>query len=269
MTYQTVDQSVQQGAPFMLFEFVRGSEVWRYCDQIEALSALEQTWEPAPIAPSDLSQTSDSARDRVSFRFPSSNPFAQTYLGFPPQGITTATIYRGHLTDFTDEIWVIWKGRVTGTEISSDAVSIECEPIFTSMQRPGLRARYQRSCRHALYQRGCNLDQEAFAIPATVTAATGAGLTLSASVSQSLAGGVIRLQSGEVSFIISHQDQSLTLIRPFPELIDALAGGDVAVDLFPGCDHTASTCDAVFSNLHNYGGFPWIPGRNPFNGSII
>jgi hypothetical protein len=49
---------------------------------------------------------------------------------------------------------------------------------------------------------------------------------------------------------------------------DGIAVGQ-AVTLYPGCDHTTTTCDGKFSNLNNYGGFPHIPTKNPFGGSPI
>ena len=37
----------------------------------------------------------------------------------------------------------------------------------------------------------------------------------------------------------------------------------------PGCDLRRDTCKAKFGNLLNFGGFPDIPGRNPFGGTSI
>ena len=46
--------------------------------------------------------------------------------------------------------------------------------------------------------------------------------------------------------------------------------GTVAlIDMAPGCDLRRDTCAAKFGNLLNFGGFPDIPGRNPFGGTSI
>ena len=42
-----------------------------------------------------------------------------------------------------------------------------------------------------------------------------------------------------------------------------------AVTLYPGCDHTLTTCDTAFSNSLNYGGFPAIPQKNPWAGDPV
>ena len=41
------------------------------------------------------------------------------------------------------------------------------------------------------------------------------------------------------------------------------------IDMAPGCDLRRDTCAAKFGNLLNFGGFPDIPGRNPFGGTSI
>jgi hypothetical protein len=91
-------------------------------------------------------------------------------------------------------------------------------------------------------------------------------------------GGVLD-HGGRLGFIVGHAGASLQLARPMPELAAVVAApaldpvtGDplpVMVDLAPGCDLRAETCHARFGNLLNFGGFPEIPGRNPFGGSSI
>jgi len=41
------------------------------------------------------------------------------------------------------------------------------------------------------------------------------------------------------------------------------------VKIYPGCDRVRATCESKFDNLDNFGGFPWIPTKNPFGGSSI
>ncbi|WP_323033201.1 phage BR0599 family protein [Paracoccus sp. (in: a-proteobacteria)] len=91
-------------------------------------------------------------------------------------------------------------------------------------------------------------------------------------------GGVLRF-GAQLGFITGHAGAVLTLSRAMPELAAALAapGVDpetsdplpVLVDIAPGCDLRAATCAAKFGNLANFGGFPEIPGRNPFGGGSI
>jgi len=64
--------------------------------------------------------------------------------------------------------------------------------------------------------------------------------------------------------IVAHSGANLTLTRPVPEFA---VGSQIR--LYPGCDHTKGTCNTKFNNLDNFGGFPWIPIRNPFDGNSI
>ncbi|MDG4870579.1 phage BR0599 family protein, partial [Guyparkeria sp. 1SP6A2] len=41
------------------------------------------------------------------------------------------------------------------------------------------------------------------------------------------------------------------------------------IEVYPGCDRTAATCNAKFNNLLNYGGFDFIPPKGPFEGTSI
>jgi len=68
----------------------------------------------------------------------------------------------------------------------------------------------------------------------------------------------------EIRMINNHTG---TLIE-MDDVIPTLVAGDT-VRIYPGCDHSLATCDAKFSNSLNYGGFPFVPLINPFDGSPI
>jgi hypothetical protein len=83
----------------------------------------------------------------------------------------------------------------------------------------------------------------------------------------------------KLGFITGHAGALMTLSRPMPELASALTNPaldpitgaplPVSIDIAHGCDLRAATCTAKFGNLLNFGGFPAIPGRNPFGGGSI
>ena len=64
--------------------------------------------------------------------------------------------------------------------------------------------------------------------------------------------------------IVGHNANAITVSAVPP----GLAIGD-AIYLYPGCDRTLNTCHAKFGNSANFGGFPFIPTKNPFGGSPI
>lgn len=285
MPYAILESSPAEGRPYYLYQFVEGEQLWRFTsrasDWLSAGSGGETiTWEAAAVAHGDVVQTSEIERGRLELTWPLSHPFARRFLA--PMGNTpvTLTIFRGH-EQVLGETVAHWKGRVVGAEVEGVRVLLQAESVFSTLRRAGVRAKYQRLCRHALYGRGCGLDIGFHWQTGTVTAVSGNVLTIPEAAGHPdgwFRGGVLRLDA-ELGFITGHAGASLTLSRPMPELVAALAApeldpvtGDplpVLADIAPGCDLRAATCAAKFGNLANFGGFPEIPGRNPFGGGSI
>ena len=65
--------------------------------------------------------------------------------------------------------------------------------------------------------------------------------------------------------ILAQDGDDVTLLLPFAENI---VGSTIV--LLAGCDHSITTCDTKFStpldplsNVRNFGGFPFVPTKNP------
>jgi hypothetical protein len=169
----------------------------------------------------------------------------------PPAGavpIGAITIFSGLLMDVS----------VSTSEVFCDVGDLR---QLLSINMP--RNYYQPACRHTLFDTGCTLSAAAFAkngsvlagstqisILATLSAPTGFGTyTL----------GRILMTSGKnegLQRTISNWDgaKTLALINPFNYAVSA---GDTFT-IFPGCNKTLATCEAV-NNKENFGGFPFIP----------
>ena len=290
MNYNTLESSTQDGMPIYKFLFVKGSDEFRFTSASYFISESTGTYSPEPIDASSISQTGELAKNGVKITLPRTNDLAQLFLGSVPEEITSLTIYRGHDQIDPSEFKVFWKGRVASTEASGDSVTLECEDIFTSMQRPGNRARYQKGCRHALYSSQCGVNRDDFAVGVEVVSQSGdtvtvdvvddsIGSNIDSNVDSagaelepdSFLGGLIELDNGASRAIIGQSGSVITLISAFSDLnLDSVG---LPATLYPGCKHNVSDCKNKFNNLDNYGGFPFIPGKNPFansvNGSIV
>lgn len=285
MTYATIEASPAEGRPYYLYQFVEGDQVWRFtsraADWTSAASEGDTiNWEATAISHGDVVQTSEIERGRLELTWPLSHPFARRFLAPLANTPVTLTIFRGH-EQVLGETVAHWKGRVVGAEVEGVRILLNCESVFSTLRRAGVRAKYQRLCRHALYGRGCGLDIGFHWQTGTVTTASGNALTIPEASGQPddwFRGGVLRF-GAQLGFVTGHVGTTLTLSRPMPEVAAALAtpevdpeSGDpipVVADIAPGCDLRAATCAAKFGNLANFGGFPEIPGRNPFGGSSI
>ncbi len=273
MTYSVIESSVQDGRPVELFDFVRDGSHTRYASQSQDVPYAGDTYTASAISHDEIDQSNELAKLGLKVTFPRDDAFALGYVGTLHDAITTLTIRRGHLSDGDGQFEVIWKGRVVGGEINGAEITLTCESIFTSVRRMGLRARYQTTCRHALYGRGCNLDMADFATSATVTAASGVSLTVTEAALQAdgfYNGGMVQTADGGLRFIMAHAGEQITLSRASDSILaDVTDLGTASITLYPGCAHDTAACDGTFNNLANFGGFPYIPWKNPMGGSSI
>ena len=268
MSYSSYETSLDSGTPIELYEIVQGSVKWNFISGASELIRLGQLYVPSSITRDNVKQTTDTFKDSMRITFPRDNLFASQYIAFAPEDVTTVTIYRGHYGDPASEFIVYWKGRVVGAKTSGNQIDIQCESVFTSIKRPGLRARFEYTCRRTLYLKGCDVNRESYKLVGTISSISN-GLILSVTGASSkpdgyYTGGMIISPDGVPRFVVAHTGDSVTLSRTVPNL----AIGQ-SISVYPGCDHLKETCFNKFNNLNNFGGFPWIPSRNPYNGSSI
>jgi hypothetical protein len=169
--------------------------------------------------------------------------------------------------DWDDAWWLSgtrWMGRVLGVEVADDSARIRCESAQVSLKRIGLRRLYSRACSHVLYSAACG----ATPILATAEVIRSEGrqvelASLPPEVAGMLAGGWLQTPAGARHMIVSESTAGVELLYPV-----GLAP-QTPVELVAGCDHSMPTCAARFNNLSNFGGFPFIPSKNPFSTGVF
>ena len=264
MSYNTQENSVAAGAPVERYRFALGQQVWTVTSGREVLIYQNEPYQPVVIRRSAIEQSPEFARNGIDLDCARDFAVAQLFAAARPNGVVSLTVFRNHLGD--DEFITWWKGRVASVVWSGSLAKIRCESIFTALKRPGLRAHYQTGCRHALYDTGCGINNQAYKIAGTLSAVSGLTATSVAFLSQSpgwLTGGYLRV-GGVPRMITQHSGDTVTLSSVLP----GLAVGS-AFEAFAGCDRSFSTCQSKFGNSLNFGGFPWIPAKNPFAGDSI
>lgn len=221
-----------------------------------------ETYTPVALSRSDPESSNELSKADLTVTASLHNATARRWMVSSLDSLITLTVFSKEDNDVT----VVWKGRLVSMKPSDATIELLLESIFTSLRRPGLRQKYQRVCPHVLYGKGCNLDKAGFAVAGTATAVNGASMTISAASSYP-AGyftyGMLETAGGVFRMIASHSGSSIVLIRP----VDF--AGNFNVNIYPGCDRTINTCNDKFSNKNNFGGFPYIPLKNPFNGSSV
>ena len=270
MSYDAQEISVQSGAPIELYAFTYGTTTLRYtsseADYIDTVPVVDETYTTASIERPEIESTPESARNTIKLTVPRTLAIAELYRVSPPSDVVSLTIKRVHRGD-TASVSVIWIGRVIACTFNGPSADLQCEPITIALKRNGLRRLYGKSCPYVLYGTGCGVDKTAFDTATTVAAVDGLVLTVAAIGAYNYAGGFVEWVDGGVTerrFIESHDTTALTLMQAFA----GIAVSD-SVTIYPGCDRTLATCNTTFSNAANYGGWPFFPAKNPFNGQPV
>ena len=267
MAYNNFEISAQDGRPVELSEFRYGPTFYRYTSADVAITTPDtRVFAPLPINRNAIEDTSEVARTPLNVTIEGTAPICELYRFGPPSEVVLLTVYRYHRGD--NEIATIWAGRLTNIKWQGMAATITCESIYSSIKRPGLRRMYQRQCPHVLFSAACGVSSSAAREEVTLVTVSGVtlGVTgLSQSAANYYAGGYVEWEfaPGKVERRAIRSSAAGSLVVGYP--IRDIAGG-ATVRVYPGCDHTLTTCNNKFNNVANYGGMPWIPIKNPFGG---
>lgn len=269
MTFLSRETSAYEGQPFELFQFQRGNDSFFYTSADVDKIFNGNTYEAVPIKRASIKKSQDSGQSNLRIDADGTISLAQLYVGSTPSQVVSVTIFALHENEA--ESFVVWKGRVNSLRFQNNQAVINCETIITSFKRNGLRRLYQRNCPHRLYDSTtCRASQLSFTTNATlslVTELTVSSSSFGAFANDYFTGGFLSWNSGnfvETSLITSHVGNTLTLRLAIPGLV---AGADVIA--VAGCDRTLETCRNRFNNVVNFGGFPWLPNRNPFEEDVF
>lgn len=268
MTFDARESGAYTGAPIELYEFRYGPTTYRYTSDATDYVAGTAVYEAIPISRGPIELTQEVPRTAPRITIDARAALLAAFKAGMPADYVTATIYRLHRGD--SEAIVLWTGRVLSVAWDGATATMHCESVLTSIKRTGLRRMYQRQCPHVLYSSQCGALQASFELQSTVQSVSGSTLTLTAFAPPEgyYIGGFLAWEtpSGRIErrAITAHASGIVTISYPIPGIAP---GAEVL--LYPGCDHTLQTCGAKFSNAANYGGFPYIPSKNPFGGTSV
>ena len=275
MTYEANEIGNATGQPVMLYEFQLGNTYYRYCtaDEDQTVDGDEAgaNWTALGVIDEGIQQGGNDRNDLV-VRIASNAEVAGLFrAGRRPSGKLFLKVRRWHLGDAADQAAIQWVGSVTNAIlISRSETSLQCRSIAGSYDRQGLRLHWSRMCPHVLYGIGCTLDKANHAYPHIIATVSGGGFTVDTYADPAegtFTGGFLEYTRSDGSFerigIKSHIGNDFQTLGPATGL--EVAG---AVTLFPGCNRTTTVCK-LFGNLANYGGFPHMPGKSPFDGTPV
>lgn len=270
MSYDQIERSNYEGKPIMLYEFTLGSKVWRYTGGQNPINFNGLVYQALGLAHDGYSLSGDPTSDDLSIRASAKVEISDLFNGTPPSDSIQVSIRTLHFGD--DEAPVVWSGIVKSMRrVSTVEVTFNCNSLLSTLNRNGLRLSWQRGCPHALYDRQCRVNPADYAT--TVQVATVTGTSLTAGGLSTLGDGY--LDGGFLSFTGQHGTTERRAIeRHRGNRIDLLGATDGIVVgqmiiVYPGCNRTTAMCVSKFDNLDNYGGFPHLPNKSPFDGDPV
>jgi uncharacterized phage protein (TIGR02218 family) len=265
MAYNTNEIGAQTGKPVELYEFRRGPDYYRYTSADVSITWNSKVYEAVVMSRDAIEATAEVARNPIKITCGQTLGIVQLFLYGPPSDVVTLTVYRLHRGD--TEAATIWMGRILNVGWSGSQAIVHCESVYSSIKRTGLRRMYQKQCPHVLYSNACGVNSAAARFTTTVLGVSGTTITLDGMVYSEnyFAGGYLEWEFATGKFERrAIQSSTTTSVTVSTQVFNLAAGATVRV--YPGCDHVLSTCDSKFSNAANFGGFPWIPTKNPFGG---
>ena len=267
MTFEAQEEGF--GYPIELYEFKLGVATSFFLTSHDAeITFQSNVYLPHQMQRQAVEQNTEIERQELKIDIQRDAAVLESFVAFPPTEIMTLTIFRKHLNDLADEFVVVWKGRVLTIEWSGSQAAIACEPVFTSLKRPGLRRKYSSQCPHIHYGGECKVNNLAFQVIGTISSFSTNIITApqwAVTDPDFYDGGYVVFENVNFRTVLADDGAgTLTLVTPFPDLeVGSL------VEAFPGCRHDLSDCKDRYDNIVNYGGFPYSPDRNPFGGTIL
>lgn len=239
-----------------LYEFNVNGTYATFCQSILPITFNGKVYSPSLISRDRINLTDNVLKNTLVVNLPRTNDFARSLLVNMPEVPVLFTLYRNSLP--------YWQGRVLSAEGAGLLIRLSCVTLQSLVTRPGITARVQITCRHRLYSQNCGAIKAIFATNTTVNSITTNGLTIT-----TLATGKPDhyFLNGEVEYgnnrrrIVKHVGNDIKINYPFPTLPSG------AIILYPGCDHTESTCLNKFNNVINFGGASRMPLKDPHSSS--
>jgi uncharacterized phage protein (TIGR02218 family) len=276
MSYDNFELSQFEGSPIELYTFYSDSFTtpYTYTSYDEDIEYNGNTYLAIPIKRSQPELSQEYEAQSLSIDVHRDNPLAKLWaVGIPPR-IVWVKIERYHSDDSASETVVFWQGRVRGVAWRNNIATIDCYPLNTAFDKNGLKMWYGAPCQYMLYDTNtCKVPAVNFKLSATITQINGYTLTSpqfatlpggGAAPAGWWIGGFVSTSDGSLRYVIDHSGGGGTIVT-LAVAFDSpsIAVGDT-VDIFAGCDRKYTTCKNKFNNLTNYGGWPFVPAKNPF-----
>lgn len=270
MSYREYEESNYSGAPRILYEFRLGSNRWRYTNAQTTINVSGAIYRSISISHDEIAMSGEPNGESLTIQIAPGSEVARLFIGTPPSDTLSVVIRAQHRGD--PDAVIIWSGIVkSGKRTSAAEFEIICNSLMSTLNRNGLRLSWGRSCPFALYDRSCKVVPSDYSVTGQVASMGGSVVRSNAFAAfpdRYFSGGFVAFVgeygTTERRAVERHVGNTLT----FMGNTDGISVGNM-VTAYPGCDRITSTCQSKFNNLANYGGFPHLPNKSPFDGDPV
>jgi uncharacterized phage protein (TIGR02218 family) len=267
MTFDAQETSRESGSVLELYEFVLGLETFRFTSFQRDVTWSGLNYTATTISRSKTGASIEDVAGQVTITTTIDNPVAEKFIPNVPGSVGSVRILRAHINDPAEESVLSFEGFIANVTLDGELeAKILCNPNTKIFDRAAPRFTFMGLCNHILYDARCKVDISLFDFTGLVSAVSGNDITVNGASglgADFFVGGFARFPAGstdDARMILAQSGDTMTLLLPFAETI---LGSDI--DLFAGCDHSLAICESKFANVINYGGFPFVPRKNPFN----
>lgn len=276
MSYADFEGSIEAGRPIEIYEFTAGAQSFFYTSsQDDQLVGAQDYTAAQGLSSGDTGNGPAFRESDFVITLPTTDAVAQLFLGVMPGFRVRIQVRRFHRDDTpTPEVIKIFDGFIQSAEFTKGAkeATLTARSELSSAGRQIPRRMFQAACNHVLYEPNtCKVDDTDPAFKASaldVTSLVGNVLTVDSGLAGTYAdafmnGGYVEVIGiADFRLIITHAGNVLTMISAF-------SSTPSSVNVFAGCAHVIAICSSKFDNVIEYGGFPYVPTKNPFATGII
>ena len=287
MTFIAQEESVESAAPVELFRFASLEDTFTYTSGNVEVVFGGNTYVPRAISRGEDQIESLDDQRRVVVKMPATDPFVARYFATLPAQPDVLTIYKRHTTDGpTPETVTVFRGKVANVAVEGNEAIVNALSDASILQRTIPMQTTRNLCNHVLFDSRCKVVETSFGMDVTITGISADALVISVSSSDTIpaTGNALSAQlTADSTFFNGGTLERSNLERRMVRSIADLGGNQAQITvllpfasisvgstfrLFAGCDHRFPTCSGKFSNETNYGGFPHVPRKNPFQSGL-
>lgn len=239
-----------------LYQIIMDNDTFYYTSGESDLTLANQTYKAVSIYRQELSKDSlsDDAKIVCNFDLEPIN----LYKEFNP----SVSVFVRILNQNGNQLFL---GRISNVDfdLTKGTATVKLTAVGGLMKAKIPVRSYSKECGFELFGKGCGLNKADFSVILSNNFSVSedklkiTSEALGAKPNGFFSGGYVKFLN-QHSYITSHTGNEINLMFPLKNLSES-----ELIYVFAGCDKLISTCKDKFNNSINYGGFPFIPSKNP------